>query len=188
MLKDKKTKFPQNGFTLIEMMVSVSIFVIVAFIVVSTLLTLSYSYKKAQKLRILMDNLGFSVQSISINVREGANYSQPSCGKSCIQFEPVDSLWGLTTPRKNVRYFLGGESIKKCDVAPGSTSPCPGPISILTSPEIKITKFEFNFDVTPAPLKRKVVKFLISGEAGVVEREKSSFFIQDTVSQRSVGI
>ncbi|MFA6476547.1 MAG: type II secretion system protein [Candidatus Paceibacterota bacterium] len=187
MTKDKKTKFSKFGFTLIEMMVSVSIFVIVAFIVVSTLLTLSFSYKKAQKLRILMDNLGFSVQSISINIREGANYSQPLiCGTSCIQFEPVDSLWGLI-PEKDVRYFLEGQGIKKCDVPVASTGLCSGPVSILTSPEIKITKFEFTFDTVPSALKRKVVKFLIFGEAGFTDRERSSFFIQDTVSQRSVG-
>ena len=70
-LNQRKNK----GFTLIEMMVAVSIFVIVAFIVTTTLLTMSSAYKKAQKMRVLMDNLSFSIQDMSLAFREGKNYS-----------------------------------------------------------------------------------------------------------------
>lgn len=187
MLKNNKTKSKKKGFTLIEMMVSVSIFVIVAFIVVSTLLTLSYSYKKAQKLRILMDNLGFSIQSMSINIREGVNYSQPSvCAsdKSCIEFKPIDSWLGLSGNSDDlVRYYLEDSSIKKCPVVAGS---CFEAGILLTSPEIKIKSLKFIFDTSPSQEQKKV-KIMIDGEAGTVPREKSTFFIQNTISQRSIG-
>ena len=61
-----KTISKNRGFTLIEMMVSVSIFVIVALIVSGVLVQLSAAYKKAQAMRLLMDNLNFALEKINL--------------------------------------------------------------------------------------------------------------------------
>lgn len=183
----------KKGFTLIEMMVAVSIFVIVAFIVVSTLLAMSYSYKKAQRLRILMDNLGFSLQSMSINIREGIDYDQSGCSsdQDCVKFTPIDS-W-LSTPSGNaVCYSLEGTNVRKCEIAGEADScPCsPGTGSLFVSPEIKVSTLKFIIDPSPSPSNRfiqKKIKIMIAGEAGAVPREKTNFFIQNTVSQRNIG-
>lgn len=175
---DKKDK----GFTLIEMMVAVSIFVIVAFIVVSSLLTLSYAYKRAQKMRLLMDNLGFSTQNMSLNIREGVDYSTPSCPiggvGNCLQFQAIDS-W-LKKESKYVCYSLSStEGIIKC--VDGCLC---SDYTDLTSPEIKITKL--NFEVrSGATSPKNSVKIFVAGEAGT-GREYTNFFIQNTVSQRNI--
>lgn len=183
----------QKGFTLVEMMVAVSIFVIVAFIVVSTLLTMSYAYKKAQKMRLIMDNFNFALQAMSLNIREGIGYESCNSGdNSCIKLVPIDSwLAGGNTP--TVCYSLEPEDsangingyIEKCSGA----CPCNDSndsISRLTSPDInvQILKFIIN-DGTGPNLARNKVKIIISGEAGVLAREKTDFFVQNTVSQRN---
>ena len=174
-----------KGFTLIEMMVSVSIFVIVAFIVVSTLLTMSYAYKKAQKMRLLMDNLNFSLQSMSLNIREGIDYE---IANTWIKFKPIDS-W-INNDNKYVCYSLSDQDpdlksyIEKCSGS-NLSCPCTNENSRFTSPDIDITNLQFTLNENSSLVKRNKVKIIIKGEAGTVSREKTSFFIQNTVSQRN---
>jgi prepilin-type N-terminal cleavage/methylation domain-containing protein len=193
MLKDKIIKNnKKRGFTLIEMMVAVSIFVIVAFIVVSALLTMSYAYKKSLGMRLLMDNFNFSLQSMSLNIREGVKYHLPSPGcnlgddkYSCIQFEPVDSwLTGLNS--RTCYSFLDEEgkgSVRRCE---GGTCPCSNNSSRLTSPDIDVDMLIFSFFDNNGH-QREAVKIMISGTAKTNARDETSFFIQNTVSQRSAS-
>lgn len=171
----KKTN-KQKGFTLIEMMVSVSIFVIVAFIVVSTLLTMSYAYKKAQKMRLIMDNFNFAIQSMSLSIREGIDYKQEACPttRDCLSYLPIDS-WASPAPGNRICYRLQDETIKICD---SGCSACSG--SIISS-DIKVSKLSFN--MTETGFKEKV-KIFIKGEAGK-NRERTIFSIQTTVTQRN---
>lgn len=96
-----KTISKNRGFTLIEMMVSVSIFVIVALIVSGVLVQLSAAYKKAQAMRLLMDNLNFALEKINLELREGVNISlseregvqfdRLGGGTFCYKKETIDS-------------------------------------------------------------------------------------------------
>ena len=143
-------------------------------------------------MRLLMDNLGFSIQSMSINIREGVDYNQTGCSnnKDCIQFMPIDS-WLSNPPGNPVCYSLDVNSLRKCEVTGSSACPCSYDSgSALTSPEIKIKNLKFT--IVPEPnlsnsLVQKKVKIIIAGEAGTVSRDLTNFFIQNTVSQRSVG-
>jgi len=192
-LKPRKTTTSnRQGFTLIEMMVAVSIFVIVAFIVVSTLLTMSYAYKKAQKMRLLMDNLGFSLQSMSLNIREGINYNKTwSCdnpdGCDHISFKPIDSWLNGENRQVCFSYNFNTTSLKgevfKCEDECPCIDTSPNLSRIISSPEIDIKKLLF-IPSSSAFLKESV-KIIIKGEAGSNEREKANFFIQTTVSQRN---
>lgn len=174
--KDKK------GFTLIEMMVAVSIFVIVAFIVVSTLLTMSYAYKKAQKMRLLMDNFNFALQSMSLGIREGTKYDTSGCtGGDCFSFTPINS----DSNAYKVCYSLEeGNRIRKCEGV-GTTCPCGEEGNDITSPGIRVDKLQFDITDNGSYSDKDLVKILISGEAGTQPREITSFFIQNTVSQRN---
>lgn len=165
----------QQGFTLIEMMVAVSIFVIVAFIVVSTLLTLSYAYKKAQKMRLLMDNFNFALQSMSINIREGVSYQGEG---DKISFIPIDS-W-LNGSEARVCYKLDSSRIKKC----ANDCGCLGVSSYITSPDIKVD--DLKFSITGSS-DRKLVKIFVKGTAGN-NRDKTEFAVQNSVSQRNMDI
>jgi len=69
-----KIKNKKSGFTLIELMVSVSIFLIVAFVVTSVFITALDAYRKAKQISFLVDNLNYSFDRMVINLREGTNY------------------------------------------------------------------------------------------------------------------
>ena len=49
----------QTGFTLIETMVSMAIFVIVAMVITTVFITIIDANRKAQSIRLVMDNLNF---------------------------------------------------------------------------------------------------------------------------------
>lgn len=187
MIEQKRTK--KTGFTLIEMMVAVSIFVIVAFIVVSTLLTMSYAYKKAQKMRLLMDNFNFALQAMSLTIREGVDYIGEN--DNWIKFKPIDS-W-LEGENNYICYSFHSDSetdkgyIEKCSGDINLSCPCSGSGVRFTSPDIDVDKLSFSINdsgfVSQNGLNK--VKIMVGGEAGTVPREKTSFFIQNTVSQRN---
>src|SRR3569832_199477 len=68
---------PQRGFTLIEMLVSTAIFAIVMVIALGALLAMSESDRKAQSLKAVINNLNFSLDSMSRSVRTGTGLN---CG------------------------------------------------------------------------------------------------------------
>lgn len=71
---DKRKYMHQGGFTLIELMVSVTIFAIVMTISVGTLLVMIDATRKAQSLQAAMTNISFVSDSITRNIRTGYNY------------------------------------------------------------------------------------------------------------------
>lgn len=64
----------QLGFTLVELMVAVSIFAIVAVIAVGALLTANRINQKAQATKLVVDNLNFAMDSMSLRMRGGGPY------------------------------------------------------------------------------------------------------------------
>lgn len=64
----------QAGFSLVELMVSVSIFVIVMLIAVGTLLVLINANAHAQNMSSIMSNLSFALDSMTRKVRTGDEY------------------------------------------------------------------------------------------------------------------
>src|SRR3989344_870609 len=63
-----------QGFTLIEMIVSIALFAVVMTVAVGALLSLTGANKKAQALQSVMNNLNISVDSMVRNVRMGRDY------------------------------------------------------------------------------------------------------------------
>src|SRR3989338_987870 len=64
----------KRGFTLIEMLVSVAIFSVVMLIALGSLLAMSESDRKAQTLKSVINNLNFSLDSMSRTIRTGTMY------------------------------------------------------------------------------------------------------------------
>ncbi len=63
-----------SGFTLIEIMVAVSIFTIVAVICTGAFITANQINQKAQAIKLAMDNLNFALDDIVFKMKEGTNY------------------------------------------------------------------------------------------------------------------
>ena len=66
-----KTK---RGFTIIETMIAISIFILVVMIGMDSLLNASVVHQKSQNMRSILDNLSFILEDMSRNLRVGYSY------------------------------------------------------------------------------------------------------------------
>lgn len=169
-----KLRKNEKGFTLIEMMVSVSIFVIVAFIVTTVFITAMQGYRKAQNMKRIMENLNFALDTMSLDVREGTNIKVVG-----------DSISGTNSSGDKFSYCLSGDTIKSCSSL-SCNSTCP---DLISSTEIKIEKMEIEKieQIDPIVGKIPLYHFFVKGIAGanVKKNEQSGFSIQTTLSQRN---
>ena len=75
-LYNKKMINPKNnksGFTLVELMVSVSLFVIVMTISMGSILSVFNANRKAKNIRNVMDNINFTLEGMTRTIRFGSN-------------------------------------------------------------------------------------------------------------------
>jgi len=70
-MRQGKNKKNKSGFTLIELMVSISIFVIVAFIATSIVLQILDAGRRANKIRLIVDNMNFALDSMTVKMKFG---------------------------------------------------------------------------------------------------------------------
>lgn len=81
MKKILKQKNNQKGFTIIETMISISIFLVIVMAGMGALLNANLLHNKSQNMRSMMDNLSFIVEDISKNLRTGYNYHCITAGE-----------------------------------------------------------------------------------------------------------
>ncbi len=171
----------QAGFTLIETMVSVAIFVIVAMVITTVFITIVDANRKAQSIRLVMDNLNFSLDSMALRMREGTDYKCESSSDSgtcdAISFQTVGS-----SNRKRIFYGLmsNSQQIGRCVSDNPSASYGSCILEPITADQINIEDFAVNIDNQAS--KRAVM--LIRGTAGA-GRTLTSFSIQTSVAERN---
>lgn len=152
-------------------MVAVGLFVAVAFIVTSVFLTLADANRKAQNVRLVMDNLNFAIDSMALKMREGSNYQTNGDG---------DMSFARLEGGQNVYYTYGltdKEEIASCKGQSAFSCSLDKPI---TAPQITVT----NFEVKMSQASSKRATILIQGTAGS-GKTKTTFNIQTTVSERN---
>src|ERR1700759_4646719 len=109
------------GYTIIETMIAVSLFIIIVMTGMGSLLNANLLHQKSQSLRSIMDNLSFVVEDMSRNLRVGYNYhciatpddllpanlSTPKSGQSCwgIAFESAN---GSSSSSSDQWVYYGG--------------------------------------------------------------------------------
>ncbi len=158
------------GFTLVEMMVAVGIFVIVAFVVTTAFLSLADANRKAQNIRLVMDNLNFAIDSMALKMREGSDYVELTDPSPGITFKTSDNE--QVTYSRGERPDNGGGAIYCVGGPCGNSAP-------ITAPQINVKYFKVK--VSTDNSKKAVL--LISGEAGS-GKTLTTFNIQTTVSER----
>ncbi len=180
-------KYPRNGFTLVEMMVSISLFTVVLLIASSAFLSVVNADRKARATRIAMDNLNLTLEDMSRRIKTGTGYScgavsdvaDCSMGKESISFYGQDGV--LVTYKKD------GTGITR--QIGGTLSPL-----LVTAPEIKIIDLKFvvggSTKVTSTggiDGTQPYVVILVDGStnAGVIT---SNFKIQTMVTQRAYDL
>lgn len=70
----RKNKKQNTGFTVIEMMIAIAIFLIVVVIGMGALLNTNLIHRKTQDMRSIMDSLSFIMEDMSRNLRTGSDY------------------------------------------------------------------------------------------------------------------
>ena len=178
----KKNKIPNNkrGFSLIEMMVAVTLFSMVMLIGVGALLSLIDANKKAQALNSVMNNLNFAVESMSRNLRVGTNYN---CGGGPDCTSGGTSVSFISSKGENIVYQYNS-SEKRIEISKDG-----GAYVTITAPEVTIDDFAFLVKGASSSdnLQPRIV-IKIRGTAGVKEKIKTSFNLQTTVSQRVIDL
>ncbi len=75
-----------QGFTLVEMLVSITIFAVVTLIATGAVLKISDAYRRAQALESVMNNLNFAIETMTRDVRTGTSYRCESTNASITTF------------------------------------------------------------------------------------------------------
>ena len=176
---------PSRGFTLVEMLVSISVFMVVMTVAAGSLMSVIDANNKAQALKSAINNLNFAIESMAKEIRVGSNYS---CVGACS--EGVDNIKFLSSRDINknssiddyVTYKLDSESIKRCVNTGGVCSATD--FTQMTAKGVKIDSVRgLKFYIVGTNPARVLIT--ISGEAGTKTKLKTKFNLQTTVSQRS---
>ena len=170
---------PNKGFTLVEMLVAISTFMVVMLVAAGSLVSIIDGSNKAQSLKSAINNLNFALESMGKNIRVGTGYSGETCSSldsSCagISFKSYKNDEYIT-------YRFNNEAIERC-IGVSSVCSSGSTFTRLTAPEVKITDMKFYIR---GNVPQRVL-ITISGEAGNKERLKTKFNLQTTVAQRSI--
>jgi len=185
------------GFTLIEMMVSLGLFMIVLSVSMGALLSMIDSNRKTQSLRSAMDNLNLAMEEMARNIGQGRTYH---CGTS--DMITPNSIKNEQDCPFGEDYFLAieahsGNSTIATDqfvyrLDPLDTGRLQKSINSgqdfkdVTAPEINIEYLVFYvFDEDTPDNESPRVVIVIGGKAGNKENTQSEFNVQTTVTQRA---
>lgn len=167
------------GFTLIEMMVSISIFSMVVVVSAAAILSIVRASQKVEAIKSVMENLNFAVESMSRVTRFGNSYSCNDVGhvKDCY-YPNGASTFGLIDENGNsVSYRLNGTAIERQINSSGFIP--------ITSAEVVVTNLQFFVEGSENQVNEQPkVKILIQGYAGQKADVRSSFNLETLVSER----
>ncbi|MDB5254034.1 MAG: seg [Parcubacteria group bacterium] len=183
----------KKGFTLIEMMTAVSIFLVVMTISMGAIIGVFEANRKSESLKIVMDNLNQSLEAASREIRFGKTYH---CETNSVALNINNSFdipqncsgGGKLVAFRNTAGELTTYRVKDLVLEKSIDG---GPYIMLTAPEIRIDSTGMNFYVTGAePVSsgdylqpRVLIK--LRGRAGFAGTSaRVDFSVQTTVSQR----
>lgn len=184
-----KNQKRNKGFTLIELMVATSIFIIIMLTSMSSLFVLLDSGKNSRALRFAMDNVNFAMESMTRSIRMGTNYycvptgqSMPTgmnltrdclSGGTFIAFVPQ----GSTTSRVGYRWNTENKTLDRCT----SPSECVN----IVSPDVSIDKLTFFVKGShPSDNIQASVYVIIKGIV-MTKEGPTSFTVQTMASQHN---
>lgn len=186
-LKIKDCHYWQSGFTLIEMMVALAVFMVVMTITLSAFLNIADIQKKTESFRKVNDNLNHSIEMIMREIREGWSYSVSGENEIFTFTSRAETIDKRTDT--SVTYSLIKETgkegyIKRC------VGSCTDGGQRLTSDDVDITNLYFTVSgegsYDSGDRNQPRVTISIYGESGTKQKLKSRLNLQATVSQRKI--
>ena len=171
-----------KGFTLIEIIVSVTIFTIVMLIAVGAVLNAVQANRKAQTLNVVINNLNLAFESMIRDIRTGSEYRDNGCGAAgeCIRFKDKQ---GRTVTYSFIRTGSGATLQTYIEKGPNNL-PEAGRI---TSEEVILEEATFELAGEGDNDGPEVILLHLKGYAGN-ERTKSAFNIQTLITSRTLDV
>ena len=87
----KPGRSENGGFTLIELMVALGVFMVVMTITLSAFLNIIDIQKKTEAFRKVNDNLNFAMEAMMREIREGTKYCPSGCASGSFSFTNKDA-------------------------------------------------------------------------------------------------
>jgi prepilin-type N-terminal cleavage/methylation domain-containing protein len=181
----KEFKQKNNGFTLIELMVSISIFSIITLTATGSFLITLNAARKARALSFAMDNVNYAMESMTRSIRMGTNYTcgsgtfslaystgSPNCaGGNYITFTPQNR------PGERVGYMLVSGVLNRYDNSNTGVR--------IVAPNVRIDAFRLNVrGALPGEAIQPSVYIVMKGSV-MVKGVAQPFTLQTMASQRN---
>jgi prepilin-type N-terminal cleavage/methylation domain-containing protein len=167
-----------RGFTLVELMVAVSIFAIVMVVAMGAVFSIIAANRKALAVSSVIDNLNLAVESMTRTIKTNTNYQ---ISGNAITVTDDDSL---TLPKPTMTYAYDSLN-KRIMFREGDEDQI-----AITAPEVEIDSFEVFklYDDDAGACDQPRVAIVIRGTAGVDADSRTEFKLQSVVSQRDLQI
>lgn len=177
-----------QGFTLVELLVSVAIFSVVMLVAVGSLLTMVEASRKAQAMKSVINNLNFALESMSRTIRVGTFYhcgvtgsigTPQDCSQGSSYFAFEKSGGNSSSLSDQIVYRLIDNRIERSIDGGGTFIP-------ITAPEVVVEDLRFyvvGSQATPDTVQPKVV-MIVRGSAQITSRSRTEFNLQTTIAQR----
>ena len=180
-----------EGYTIIETMIAISLFLVIIMTGMGALLNANLLHQKSQDMRSIMDNLSFILEDMSRNLRTGSNYHciddsnvLATIPHSCASGGGISFKPALGGP--NWVYTVNSDNTIQKSVDGGAT------FITLTPPEVKISLTVLPFSVLGAepPAGNRQQPFVTIRLVGSITFRNvvTPFSLQTSVSQRLVDI
>jgi prepilin-type N-terminal cleavage/methylation domain-containing protein len=177
--KIKKRQQYERGYSLIELMVAVSVFAIVMSVSSGMFITSMKGQRKAFSNQNLADNVRYAMEIITREVRMGRGFTvgnAGTCSNNCL------ISFTSSMPRrdgKTVTFFLDPNTKKIMFDDDTSAGPPADPI---TSANIEVTNLDFALDIGEEPYRVTIV--LEAESVGTAIDTKSNIILQTTIAPR----
>lgn len=177
----------KKAFTLVEILVAVALFTLVASIALGSILTIFDANRKNRYSKTVVDNLNLSIENMARTVRFGNNYHCGSTGplsspQDCANNYTGDSFLAVTFDGSVIAYRLNGTAIQRSENG-GST------YTNITASDVTIEDLRFRvFDSSPSDNEQPYIIVVIKGYVGSKPTLQSKFSITTLMSQRRLDI
>lgn len=179
-MKNKEYQSEQKGYTLIEVLVSITLFSLVLVVALGSILTIIDANKKARTLTAVMNNINFSVETMTRAIKTGVNPTQNDSSiisVDAIRYdgsefarEEITFRWVENDDRGVIEQRIGEFS----NFVP------------ITSSEVDIDNMSFTVLQSDAGEQPRTL-ISVLGTVQLSSRISSRFSIQTTVSQRRLN-
>ena len=176
-----------GGFTLVEILIAVSLFVVIATISAGATVSVFDANKKSQSSKTVVDNLNLAIENMTRIARFGNNYHCGNTGsfepKDCDNNEVGDTFLAVTFGGRIIAYNYNqsNKTIERSDDG--------GPYIAITAPEAKIEYLRFYVLGTPDnDSQQPYIVAVIKGHVGEKSTTQTTFSIETLISQRTLDI